>query len=52
MTPSNLPPNGGVKEIFTLTQGQPALTDRVFYPIFNLTLKIQNSLLSRFNLPY
>lgn len=52
MTPSNLPPNGGVQEIFTLTQGQPALTARLFYPIFNLTLKIQNSLLSRFNLPY
>ena len=52
MTPSNLSPNGGVKEIFTLTQGQPALTDRVFYPIFNLTLKIQNALLSIAYLPY
>ena len=52
MTPSNLPPNGGVKEVFTLTQGQSALNGRVFYPIFNLTLKILNALLSRFNLPY
>ena len=52
MTPSNLPPNGGVKELFVLTQRHPALTARLFYPIFNLTLKIQNALLSRFNLPY
>ena len=52
MTPSNLPPNGGVKEIFTLTQGQSALTGRVFYPIFDKSLKIQNALLPRFNLPY
>lgn len=44
MTPSNLPPNGGVKEIFTLTQGQSALTGRVFCPIFSLTLKIKNAL--------
>lgn len=53
MTPTNLPPNGGVQEIFTLTQGQPALTARLFYPIFDRALKIQNALLSRFfNLPY
>ena len=52
MTPSNLPPNGGIGEVFTLTQGQPALKEKIFYPIFNLTLKIQNALLSRFNLPY
>lgn len=45
MTPSNLPPNGGVKEIFTLTQGQPALTDRVFYTVFGLSIKIHNTLL-------
>ena len=52
MTPSNLPPNGGVKEIFTLTQGQSVLTARLFYPIFDLSLKIQSALLPRFNLPY
>lgn len=52
MTPSNLPPIGGVKEIFTLTQGQPALTDRVFYQIFQLSLKIQDALLSIRYLPY
>ena len=52
MTPSNLPPNGGVKEIFTLTQGQSALTARLFYPVFDLTLKIQNALLSIRYLPY
>ena len=52
MTPSNLPPNGGVRELFILTQRHPALTDRVFYPIFNLTLKIQNALLSIRYLPY
>lgn len=50
MTPSNLPPNGGGMELFTLTQGHPALT--AFYPISNLTLKIQNALLSIRYLPY
>lgn len=52
MTPSNLPPNGGVKEVFTLTQEQPALTARLFYPVFDRSLKIQNALLSRLNLPH
>jgi hypothetical protein len=52
VTHSNLPPNGGVKEIFTLTQGSPALTARLFYPIFDRSLKIQSALLSRLNLPY
>ena len=52
MTPSNLPPNGGVRELFILTQRHPALTDRVFYPIFDLSLKIQSALISRLNLPY
>lgn len=52
MTPSNLPPNGGVKEIFTLTQGQSVRPSRIFYPIFNLTLKIQNALLSIAYLPH
>lgn len=45
MTPSNLPPNGGVKEIFTLTQGQSALTAKVFCELFDLSLKIHNTLL-------
>ena len=52
MTPSNLPPNGGVRELLILTQGHPTLTDRLFYPIFDLPLKIRSALLSRFNLPY
>ena len=50
MTPSNLPPNGGVKELFILTQRHLAPT--AFYPIFNLTLKIQDALLSIRYLPY
>ncbi len=52
MTPSNLPPNGGVRELFILTRRHPALTVRGFYPIFNLTLEIQNALLSIRYLPY
>lgn len=45
MTPSNLAPNGGVKEIFTLTQEQSALTAGVFYALFGLSVKIHNTLL-------
>lgn len=45
MTPSNLPPNGGVQELFVLTQRHPALTARVFYTVFGLSIKIHNTLL-------
>jgi len=52
MTPSNLPPNGGGVGLFVLTQRNPALTARLFYPIFDLSLKIQNALQSIRYLPY
>ena len=52
MTPSNLPPNGGVRELLILTQRHSALNARLFYPLFNLTLKILSTLLSIRYLPY
>lgn len=45
MTPLIYRLNGGVQEIFTLTQGQSALTAKVFYPILGLSIKIHNALL-------